>query len=179
MKIVFVCTGNICRSPMAEGMLRHELTRRGCESVEVTSCGTWGLAAQPATIDAQSVLAGRGIQLETHRSRSLDREEIREADLVIAMTSVHVREIGTAVPEAMGKVRLMKELVELEPDDVAAGASPEQRVEALLRATRPPPRRSLDVDDPMGLPTRAYERAAGEIEAGVEALADVLCPPGA
>jgi hypothetical protein len=63
----------------------------------------------------------------------------------------------------------MKELVEL---DVPAGAG----LGALLAATRPPSRRSLDVDDPMGLPARAYERAAGEIEAGVKVLAEALCP---
>ena len=66
MKIVFVCTGNICRSPMGEAMLRHELAARGCPDVEVTSCGTWGLASQPATPDAVSVLRGRGIDLSPH-----------------------------------------------------------------------------------------------------------------
>jgi hypothetical protein len=62
----------------------------------------------------------------------------------------------------------MKELVEL---DLRPGAG----LPALLAATRPPPRRSLDVDDPMGMLARSYERAAGEIEAGVKALATALC----
>jgi protein-tyrosine phosphatase len=169
MKVVFVCTGNICRSPMGEAMLRHELAARGCTGVDVSSCGTWGLAAQPATADAVTTLGDRGIDLAAHRSRALDAAEIAAADLVIAMTSVHVREIAAEVPDALPKVRLMKEIVELdlEPGEGLAG---------LLAATRPPSRRSLDVDDPMGLPSRAYERAAGEIEAGVKVLAEVLCP---
>ncbi|MFN2589115.1 MAG: low molecular weight protein arginine phosphatase [Actinomycetota bacterium] len=171
MKIVFVCTGNICRSPMAEAMLRHELAARGCADVEVSSCGTWGLADQPATADAVSTLGGRGIDLASHRSRGLDVAEIESADLVVAMTSVHVREIARAVPDALPKVRLMKELVELDPARDAG-------VPGLLAATRPPSRRGLDVDDPMGLPARAYDRAAGEIEAGVKVLAGVLCPQG-
>ncbi|MDQ3915945.1 MAG: low molecular weight phosphotyrosine protein phosphatase [Actinomycetota bacterium] len=170
MKIVFVCTGNICRSPMGEAMLRHELAARGCNDVEVSSCGTWGLVRQPATTDAVTTLSGRGIDLASHRSRALDAAEIASADLVVAMTSVHVREIAAEVPGALPKVRLVKELAELRPD---AGTG----LAGLLAAPRPEPRRSLDVDDPMGLPSRAYERAAGEIEAGVKVLADALCPP--
>jgi protein-tyrosine phosphatase len=154
---------------MGEAMLRHELAARGCDDVEVSSCGTWGLDREPATPDAVATLTGRGIDLASHRSRALDAAEIAEADLVIAMTSVHVREIAREVPEALPKVRLMKELAELE-------LTPGGGLPGLLAATRPEARRSLDVDDPMGLPLRAYERAAGEIEAGVRVLADVLCP---
>ncbi|HEX2058093.1 MAG TPA: low molecular weight phosphatase family protein [Actinomycetota bacterium] len=170
MKIVFVCTGNICRSPMGEALLRYELARRGCDGIEVSSCGTWAAASQAATTHAVSTLRGRGIDLAVHRSRALDVAEIEEADLVLAMTSVHVREIGEMAPSALPRVRLMKELVEL---DLRPGAG----LDALLAATRPAPRRDLDVDDPMGLLPRSYERAAGEIEAGVKVLADVVCGP--
>lgn len=168
MKIVFVCTGNICRSPMGEALLRHELERRGCDGIEVSSCGTWASAPQPATEHAVTVLHGRGVDLRAHRSRALEAAEMEEADLVLAMTSVHVREIEEVAPSALPKVRLMKELVEL---DLRPGAG----LDALLAATRPAPRRDLDVDDPMGLLPRSYERAAGEIEAGVKVLATVLC----
>ena len=168
MKIVFVCTGNICRSPMGEALLRHELARRGCDGIEVSSCGTWASFPQPATEHAVSVLQGRGVDLAAHRSRALDPAELEEADLVLAMTSVHVREIEQVAPAALPKVRLTKELVEL---DLQPGAG----LQALLAATRPAPRRDLDVDDPMGLLQRSYERAAGEIEAGVKALATVVC----
>lgn len=168
MKIVFVCTGNICRSPMGEALLRHELAQRGCDDVEVSSCGTWASAPQPATEHAVAVLGGRGIDLVPHRSRALDPSEIEGADLVLAMTSVHVREIEQVAPAALPNVRLMKELVEL---DVEPGSG----LPALLAATRPAPRRDLDVDDPMGLLQRSYERAAGEIEAGVKVLADAIC----
>lgn len=168
MKIVFVCTGNICRSPMGEALLRHELARRGCDGIEVSSCGTWASAPQPATEHAVAVLQGRGIDLASHRSRALDAVELEAADLVLVMTSVHVREIEEMAPAALPKVRLTKELVEL---DMAPGAG----LEAVLAATRPAPRRDLDVDDPMGLLPRSYERAAGEIDAGVKALATALC----
>lgn len=153
---------------MGEALLRHELAQRGCDDVVVSSCGTWASAPQPATEHAVSVLHGRGIDLTAHRSRALDAAELEEADLVLAMTSVHVREIEEMAPAALPKVRLMKELVEL---DLPPGAGLEQ----LLTATRPAPRRDLDVDDPMGLLPRSYERAAGEIEAGVKVVASVVC----
>lgn len=170
-----VCTGNICRSPMAEAMLRHELAARGCHDVEVTSAGTWANLGDPAMPEALEVLRSRGIDLEGHRSRPVDLEELAAADVVVAMTSVHLQELRR-MSEAVGtKLLLMKEIVEMEPADGAAGSG----LEAFLAGVRPQPRRALDLDDPMGLPVGAYERAAGEISAGIERLAEVLCPADA
>lgn len=170
-----VCTGNICRSPMAEAILRHELERRGCSDIEVTSAGTWAGLGNPATPEALEVLGARGIDLDAHRSRPVDLEELAEADLVVAMTSVHLRELRQ-LSEAVGtKLVLMKEIAEMEPAQRAAGSP----LEALLAGSRPEPRRALDLDDPMGLPVFAYERAAGEIAAGIQRLAEILCPGGA
>lgn len=169
-----VCTGNICRSPMAEAMLRHELERRGCHDVEVASAGTWAGPGNPATPEAVEVMRGRGIDLDRHRSRPVDPVEVAEADLVVAMTSVHVKELRD-ISDAVGtKLVLMKEIAEVEPGEGASDSA----LAAFLSGRRPKPRRALDLDDPMGLPVFAYERAAGEIAVGIERLADILCPEG-
>ena len=175
MKVLMVCTGNLCRSPMAEGLFRHAVTQRGCD-IEVASSGTWAYWGDPATPEAVEVLRGRGIDLSTHQSRGLDPKEVKAADLIVAMTSVHRREILQVAPEVSGKLVLMKELVEMALEgDLPEGS--ERRLERLLEAPRPKWRRALDLDDPIGKPIHAYERTVAQIEMGVEALVTALCGP--
>jgi protein-tyrosine-phosphatase len=160
---------------MAEALLRHELQRRGCSDVEVVSTGTWALDGSPAMPETISLLAQEGIDLKPHRSRSLVADELRAADLVVAMTSVHLRELEMDVPDVMAKTRLLKELAEIEVEDVVDGGQPHDRLRALLAGTRPESRRSLDLDDPIGLPVSAYERCLRELREGVAVLAEILC----
>ena len=169
-----VCTGNICRSPMAEVMLRDEVERRGCDDIEVASAGTWAGFGNPAQPEACEVMRSKGIDLEGHRSRPVDPEELADADLVIAMTSVHARELNQLSNEVGTKMVLMKEFVEMEVEKCLSSAR-DDRLKTLLAGRRPEPRRALDLDDPMGLPVFAYERAANEIDTGIRRLADLLC----
>ncbi|MEZ4414758.1 MAG: low molecular weight protein arginine phosphatase [Gemmatimonadota bacterium] len=90
-RIVFVCTGNTCRSPMAEAIARDRLARRGWTHVEVTSAGTFGAAGAPAADDAIEVAREHGMDLTGHRSRALDAGELARADLILGMTLSHVQ----------------------------------------------------------------------------------------
>jgi protein-tyrosine-phosphatase len=172
MRVLFVCTGNLCRSPMAEGLLRHEIEARNFEDVEVTSSGTWAIDGSPATSEAIRAMEGLGIGLRDHRSRHLSHADLERADLVVAMTSVHVREIGDVAPEALPKVRLMKELIEIQPGP--RGPDTSRRLRSLLEGMRPQPRRSLDVDDPIGLGPGAYRRCLTELQEGVAVIVRLL-----
>lgn len=174
LKVLFVCTGNLCRSPMAAGLLRHALEERGCTGIEVASAGTWAGNGGRAMPEAVAVLRERGVEIGSHRSRPLDPKEVEEADLVVAMTSVHVRELLDEVPEVAPKVVLLKALAEIAEGPVG-GTSAAERLQALLDAPRPEWHRALDVDDPIGLPLSAYEKCVMEIQAGVDALVDLLC----
>ena len=160
---------------MAEGLLRHALQQRGCD-IEVASTGTWADWGSLATVEAVEVLRGRGIDLSGHRSRGLDPQELKEADVVVGMTSVHRREILQVAPEVEPKLVLMKELVEIAMEGDLPDSS-EARLDRLLGAARPQWRRALDLDDPIGKPIGAYERTAAQIEMGVEVLAEALCGP--
>lgn len=177
MKVLFVCTGNICRSPMAEALLRHAWSERDCPGdLDVASVGTWADVGSPATSGAMDAMATRGIDLRGHRSRPARPAEIEEADLVVVMTSVHVSEVLDAVPDVRRKLVMLKELPEMKAG--LAGAprgSLEDRLADLLGAPRPEPRRALDVDDPIGLPVTAYKRCADDLARGVDALVDTLC----
>jgi protein-tyrosine-phosphatase len=164
---------------MAEASLRHELETRACDGIDVASAGTWAAAGEPATDEAILVCEARGIDLSAHRSRPLERKDIDDADVVLGMTSVHIQEVASLVPEARSKTMVVKEIAETEVPALWPDASVEDRLHALLIGGRPRWRRKLDVADPIGRPLRIYERCFSELQGAVRILADILCPEGA
>ena len=172
-----MCTGNICRSPMAEGLLRRALQQRGCDDVRVTSSGTWAYTGREATPEAVEAARARGVDLSSHGATPTDVDMLKRANLVVAMTSVHEREVLNLLPDAADKLVLLKEIAEIVPAEPDSDGPPDAaaRLRGFLVGQRPDRRRSLDVDDPMGLPPHVYERCAGELQVGVDKLVELLC----
>ncbi len=104
--VLFVCTGNTCRSPMAQAIAQKIIDERAYEGV-TTRAESAGVAAGPgvpAASDAVDVLASMGIDLSGHRSQPITRMMIREADVVYTMTPSHAEAVMTMMPDAAEKV---------------------------------------------------------------------------
>lgn len=89
LRLLFVCTGNLCRSPMAEGIARHLAAERGLD-IEVKSCGTIGQDGFPVSENAMIACEEIGVDIAAHRSRPLTSELVQWADHILVMEESHV-----------------------------------------------------------------------------------------
>lgn len=98
-RILVVCIGNICRSPMAEAMLKHALP-----ACSVSSAGLGALVGHPAHPHARSLVSERGLDISAHRARQLASWMVKEADLVLVMDHMQKHHVESNFPVAKGKV---------------------------------------------------------------------------
>ncbi len=140
-RVLLVCTGNTCRSPMAAGALRRRLAADGGRIV-VESAGTAAWDDQPATEAAVRVAARAGVDLSEHRSRRLTPAIVRGADMVLAMERNHLAAVR------------------------ALGADPERS--HLLAEWPPPGDPGLEISDPFGGSSEAYEECWRRIQHHLE-----------
>lgn len=107
-RILLVCTGNSCRTPMAAGWLERELAaKKLSEEIEVSTCGIVARSGRPPTAEAAYVMQNREIDISEHRSRPCTREDVMNSDLIIAMSEDHTLFITGMVPSAKGKIRTL------------------------------------------------------------------------
>ena len=138
-KILFVCTGNTCRSPMAEFLLRQMLEGgEAREQWEVSSAGISAIGGNKASPQAIKVLQEEGVDPGSHQSRPLGLKMIEQADLIVTMTVDHKTVVETLAPWEKGKIFTLKEL---------AGETAE-----------------LDLADPFGQSKEVYRRTRDEIK---------------
>lgn len=182
--ILFVCTGNVCRSPLAEGFLRAELRRRfGDGAPSVASAGTSGWEGSTADPRSAAVAAEHGVDISGHRARVLNAEHLDDAVLVLAMATEHLEDIAEVAPHVASRsftlkqfVRLLEAMTPPAPgDDPSAQLS--QRVEganALRRSDLGGDPRDQDVADPLGRPLETFRAVAAELRTWCRRLEDAL-----
>ncbi len=106
-QILLVCTGNTCRSPMAEGILRSLLPRELASSVRILSAGTGALPGAPAAALAVSTTAAHGIDIRDHRARELTADLVRSSDLILGMEAQHVARAAELDGNASARAHLI------------------------------------------------------------------------
>jgi protein-tyrosine-phosphatase len=107
-QVLFLCTGNTCRSPMAEGILRSHLEDKGIDNINVLSAGTNAIVGFGASQFAVEAARAWGIDISAHRSRQIDKRLIEKSDLILAMTPEHVQYVHQISSDAAGKTYLLK-----------------------------------------------------------------------
>lgn len=135
--ILFVCSANQCRSPMAEGLFKEILIKRGEESSwRVESAGVWAYEGASATHNAQLVMQERGIDISNHLSRKAQPSLVQTFDLVLVMEQAHKETLLEENPSQSDRFFLFSEMINSE----------------------------ADFEDPVGGSLDRYRQAADEIE---------------
>jgi protein-tyrosine phosphatase len=180
--ILVICTGNICRSPIAAGLLRGALQRRFAEEApEVSSAGTSGLEGSGAMPESVKAAAELGIDISRHVARRLTPAEADVSDLLLCMAGEHRDMIanGSDRDDRSFTLKELVRLVETLPSpalDAGPDSLPERIAAASMARRRGavPPSRDEDIADPLGQPLEAYRAIAWELETWTDRLVDGL-----
>jgi len=149
-EIVFVCTGNTCRSPMAEGLFRHALAgrREPLSSLTVSSAGLAAPRGNPPSENSVLALKKVGIDISGHRSQPLSQEQMDNALAFFCMTSSHLAALAELVDPAARRVYLMRQFLSEEAD--------------------------LEIPDPYGGPLSSYEACRDSMVEAVPSLLEAV-----
>lgn len=150
-KVMFVCTGNICRSAMAHHYMQKKLNDLGKENdIVVSSCGTSAMDGERSTTNSIVVMKNYDVDLEVHKATNMFTIDIENYDLILCMTEQHKFNVLAYYPKLKDRVFTLKEYVygkELE---------------------------NIDIDDPWGYSVQIYEACAKDIVECVDKLIEKL-----
>ena len=107
-RVLFLCTGNSCRSPMAEGILKKMLRENEVDDFEISSAGISTFSGVPASLFSMQVSKTRNVDLSQHRSRQLNKQILKKADLILAMSDEHLEYVRKMDKNALDRTHLLK-----------------------------------------------------------------------
>jgi len=183
ISVLFVCAGNICRSPMAEGFSR-KLLEPLSDDFGVSSAGIMGWEGSAATAESISAASERGIDISSHVAHKLAPSDVARADLVVCMAREHRDATLKMAPSAGGKTFTLKELVRLLEDlprpeesevrDSRLVLGRIQMADELRRSGFPGDPGDEDVTDPIGMSEEIYRAIAWDIDEWCRRMVDGL-----
>ncbi|MDD9271982.1 low molecular weight protein arginine phosphatase [Paenibacillus sp. GCM10023248] len=188
LRILFVCTGNTCRSPLAEGLLRIRVHEEGL-AAEVRSAGVSAVTGAPISRNSASLLQEAGFK-EDIRSLAIQESEVQWADLILTMTTGHKRSVIQRFPDAVDKTFTLKEYVE-DDDRILQAIEERERLvtelqlkRALSQTVTVEERNRIytledeipdyDISDPFGGSLEVYRKTAEEISRSLDKLVQKL-----
>ncbi|MBA2768873.1 MAG: hypothetical protein H0U35_07045 [Sporichthyaceae bacterium] len=169
LRILVVCTGNLCRSPLAERLLQQRLGDRAV----VTSAGTRGLDAAAMDPYAAAELQRLGGTPYGFRSRRLRAADVVGADLVVTMTRAHRSDVLALEPRGLQRTFTLRELAHLLERD-GTGFDPVATIARLARNRSAATLGEYDIDDPIGASAQVHARVADQIAACVGEISTAL-----
>lgn len=140
MKIMFICTGNICRSAMAEGIMKKMIKETNLD-VQVYSCGIYAQTGDGATYNAQEAVKEYDVDIKDHKATNIRESNIENMDLILCATNAHKINVEYLYPNLKGKIYTMKEYAKLDNNG-----------------------QDMDIKDPWGYDMNVYQNCAKEIE---------------